>query len=394
MGLECPYYCIELNAHALIASIIKLRGNEEHNLFLPWLMSSQPCEAKFREVRSKEVSFSILEMQSSLRRIDTLASSSLQLEGKIVFPRHHKAILKSNAESHVPVSLPEDFEIEQAVSMALSEAFNLVEKVGLVAKKSSSFIPPSGLVPINPAEMDLEENEEYEDNEDPAEVEPEYDVENENEEFINELRDVEEDLFMVSSGSLGLKTFTDITITETCPYVIVTDCTNEPTIVKKSSLCWLLRSGNTKISSDRLLRVQESSLVKNSLCSKEIQKPSKEPVISVADWCAFRSEDGSFVVGRVLAFRYMSGTTRKNQVYSRLDAPTEAPETNARGLGCLCSWFKIQKNLLLSPMSMELHCYYNIENYLCSLPRPKVVRKSSLKLTCSLQAIKQFLFVI
>lgn len=54
------YLCVELNAHALIVIITKFRDSENHNLFLPWLMSSQPCEATFRDLRSRESSFSIL----------------------------------------------------------------------------------------------------------------------------------------------------------------------------------------------------------------------------------------------------------------------------------------------------------------------------------------------
>ncbi|KAK3932724.1 PDZ domain-containing protein 2 [Frankliniella fusca] len=387
---ENAYHCIEINAHSLILSIIQFRDSEEHSLFLPWLMSSQPCEATFRDIRSKQVSFSILEMSNSLRRSDTLASSRLNLEGVVNFPRHHKAIIKSNAECHIPVSLPEDYELEQAVLSALSEAFENAVKVGLVNKNSPFFIPTSGLVGINPSEMGLEED--VEESEDISVVdESEKESDESSEDLINELPDVVEDLHIVSSGSLGLKTFTNVTLTETCPFVIVTDSTNEPAIIKKSTLCWLLRSGNTKISSDRLLRVQESSLTDGqSLCSQEVALPSKEPIISVSDWCAFLSEDGSIVAGRVLNFRYMTGTTRKNQVYSRLEAPTVAPDKNARGLGCLCSWFKIQKNLTLTPISMDIHGYYDIDNYICSIPRPQVVGKV-LKLNCSLTVIKKFL---
>jgi len=118
--------------------------------------------------------------------------------------------------------------------------------------------------------------------------------------------------------------------------------------------------------------VQESSVVKNSPNSKEIENPSKEPGVSVTDWCAFRSEDGSIVAGRVFAFRYMSGTTKKNQTYSRLDAPTEAPENITRGIGCLCSWFKILKSQV-SPISKDIHGYYNLENYICTVLRPRVI---------------------
>lgn len=46
------YHCIETNAHTLIEMIVKLRSLEEHNLFMPNLFNSQPCEHTFRQLRS------------------------------------------------------------------------------------------------------------------------------------------------------------------------------------------------------------------------------------------------------------------------------------------------------------------------------------------------------
>lgn len=44
--------CIEINAHSLVRIVQELRDSNNADLFRPWLMSSQPCEAMFRSARS------------------------------------------------------------------------------------------------------------------------------------------------------------------------------------------------------------------------------------------------------------------------------------------------------------------------------------------------------
>ncbi|KAE8742486.1 hypothetical protein FOCC_FOCC011981 [Frankliniella occidentalis] len=388
------YQCIELNAHALIHSIIKLRDSENHNLFLPWLMSSQPCEATFRSLRSSQVSFSVLEMQHTLRRIDMAASSRLKLDNKINFPRHHKAIVKSNSVSHVPICLQEDFEIERAVSDALSDAVKNAKKVGLLQKSCNPTFPSAYHIYTSSSAMNIHDDEQEEDDDvegTPGDGHAETEAQQseaipDEEDNMDEVEDVMEDLLIISTGSIGIKTFNDVNPTDTCPFVEVVDGNGNPAIIRKSTLCWLLRSGDTKLSADRLLRVQAKAQTGKSLYRKECTNASKEKFVSVSDWCAFKSEDNSTVVGRILAFRYLSGHSKNNRAYSRLDAPTTAPEKNARGLGCLCSWFKIEKNLTLTSTNMDVHGYYDIQNYLCSIPRPRVVR-NKLKLSCSINNI-------
>ena len=47
------FKCIELNAHALIISLLTLRDNFEGKAcFLPWILGSRSCEQAFRSVRS------------------------------------------------------------------------------------------------------------------------------------------------------------------------------------------------------------------------------------------------------------------------------------------------------------------------------------------------------
>lgn len=72
------YVCIELNAHELIKVIEKFKENQTEILFLPWLMSSQPCEKTFRAIRSLTstystvVNFNMLEILQRLNRIQLI----------------------------------------------------------------------------------------------------------------------------------------------------------------------------------------------------------------------------------------------------------------------------------------------------------------------------------
>lgn len=69
------YTCIELNAHALVVVCLKCTNESQSKLFLPWYMSSQPCERLFRAVRSMTSTFSTVvnfSMLDILHRIHKL----------------------------------------------------------------------------------------------------------------------------------------------------------------------------------------------------------------------------------------------------------------------------------------------------------------------------------
>lgn len=63
------YACIEVNAHSLIQIVIKLRDSEQHGLFVPWVMSSQACEGKFRRLRATSDNFSISDLENNFSRL-------------------------------------------------------------------------------------------------------------------------------------------------------------------------------------------------------------------------------------------------------------------------------------------------------------------------------------
>lgn len=79
------YTCIELNAHALLVMIEKCRTNNNPEILLPWLYSSQPCEKFFRQTRSMtstyltRVNFDLLDLlqrRHKIHGINTIVSDS------------------------------------------------------------------------------------------------------------------------------------------------------------------------------------------------------------------------------------------------------------------------------------------------------------------------------
>lgn len=389
------YICLELNAHALINLIRKLRDSEDPHLFLIWLVSSQACEKFFGSARTMTsvlctvLVFSILELIHRIRRIDFIAESKHNLQDVIDFKSQKKSYQKSTGQPAIVTSLPEDYEIEVAVKEASELAFKRCVALG-IANRGVQCTPPC---PIRP-------NDAIQLTEDDAEIDDDlmtYDSDSDenctNEEIVenDDLNDVAEDLLMVSSGIMGMQTFNNVTVTPDSPFIKVLDGLGNPCIIKKTSFCWFLSSGDTKMSSDRLMRVQKSN-VSHSDKNKTTcltNKPSCEDEVAIGDWCAFTSETGSIMVARVIAFSYMSGKTWRNQEYSLLTAPVKPPDGSARrGIGCLCSWFNIAKNGKLSPVSMDTQGYYSIEHYICTIPRPKTVH-NSLYLTCTVSDIRR-----
>lgn len=123
-------------------------------------MSSQPCEQTFRKLRSTTtshcgvVSFSILDLQNHFRRIDLLSSTFLKLGNEFSFPRHHKAFKVSDVTPYIPTTLPENYEIENSVQVALDRAIKRAYNFDLI-KKNRSSVPEPNLRVISPTEVDM-----------------------------------------------------------------------------------------------------------------------------------------------------------------------------------------------------------------------------------------------
>ncbi len=140
-----------------------MRDAEEPELFLPWLYTSQPCDEICRKLRSSSTflysvtTFSLLDVQHKVRRLDILSELQLKLDKIINFPQAKKAA-KKREETVTNFILPEDYEIEMQVREPYRKASEICRKLGLC--------PPSR-PPI--CALSLEEflvDDEYEEDED------------------------------------------------------------------------------------------------------------------------------------------------------------------------------------------------------------------------------------
>lgn len=144
--------CLELNAHALVSTIIYFRDNGIAESFLPWMFGSQACEKIFRAVRSLSstystvVNFSMLELVHKINRINFQSEIINQLHGDFEFPREIKREKNANvADGNLKmIDLPSNEQMRETIKSAFEEAFDLTKSLSMRFESFSrrSFIEP------------------------------------------------------------------------------------------------------------------------------------------------------------------------------------------------------------------------------------------------------------
>ena len=90
------YFCIELNAHALIVYLMVVRNQINHiddGCFFPWLLGSQCCESTFRTDRitssifSTIINFGLLGLLHWLHQLHIQLALQVENSENISFPR-------------------------------------------------------------------------------------------------------------------------------------------------------------------------------------------------------------------------------------------------------------------------------------------------------------------
>lgn len=156
-------------------------------------------------------------------------------------------------------------------------------------------------------------------------------------------------------------------------------CNQKIIIIKKSSLCWLLDEGCDKISSDRLQRFISKNKTRTVEATSEnlTDKIEFKQSVNVGDWCLFlrdpKDSKGKdplhdFLVGRILAFTYLLGTA-KNREYSLEDCPTTFSTDKKSSVGCLCTWYFLNKAGNLRLVTNDNHGFCDIELYRLTIPK-------------------------
>ena len=134
------YLCVEINAHALILILHELQIRQQPELFLPWLFSSQGCEAYFRESRSassfecSQVNFTLKEfLTTRCKKVDAmLLITAKGMQEGLNFPRFRRPFdqTESPEKVFIPQNLPCIDLVEETVLRAKSDVEKELQKFG------------------------------------------------------------------------------------------------------------------------------------------------------------------------------------------------------------------------------------------------------------------------
>lgn len=251
------YICIELNAHSMLLMILYLKRNNMSNLFLPFLFNSQPCESFFRKIRSFTSTYSTVANCSIKEIIGRI--NKIQLQGDIAYRSDYQYPRSDSSSCTIENDyvLPAEKDILKRIIQSKKDAFIFARQIGLTTEKNIENIDFSCQIPL-------------------------FQPKNRACKAKIEQLPISAELFY--PNAIGLKNFChkfDAEIVpEDLPYVEIQCKQMEKCVIKKTSLCWLLRTDFDKLSSDRLLRVQtetrptrqknirKKKIVKNPRCKQ------------------------------------------------------------------------------------------------------------------------------
>lgn len=248
------YNCIEINAHSLVLILLYLKKTNQPELFLPHLYDSQPCEKTFRAFRSLTTAFSTITNCTVKEAISRLSKINFQNEithttsSAFVYPRVEK-----NSEQNFIHPLPTWLEIYNEIVFSKKSATITATRLGLINKRNEN-CELYFKCKINPhtSHFRSELNKQTQ---------------------IKSFVIADETFFVPDLKNIKLKDFNgklkSSTVDERSIYAEIPNATGKTSIVKKSSLCWLLRDESKKMSNDRLQRVKHCSKKRSSKKNKQ-----------------------------------------------------------------------------------------------------------------------------
>lgn len=232
LSMNC-FSCIELNAHSLVLLISYANEIEKPELFLPTLFNSQICESEFRKIRSFTTVYSTVANCSVKEILERI--TKIQLQGEIAYSTDfHFPRLDSCKEKLPNQNLPSFSQMIQEIMRIKKKAITDALSFGLLTKTEVASACKCMINPLN-----VKEN---------SKIRPKC--------ILDDVK--KKHLAEVSKTSLPnyTKHFVGKSIGETSPYTRHLLANGKELVLKKTSLCWLLRTDYQKISSDRLLRVR------------------------------------------------------------------------------------------------------------------------------------------
>lgn len=375
--------CIELNGHALVQLVMKFRNENKSDLFIPFLFSSQPCESTFRQFRSMtsiywtKINSSLLELFHTVGRIELQNYIMYYKAPGVIFPRQENKTSKMDFHE-----MPSDQEIFDRMNTARDDALIAATALGLKIPPEEDLSCKIPASEFRPEEL----NEEIDPLASHANKENAADAESLSVDIQNlHMEEMQEALS--ANPLLAIRDYSEqnIPLTETCPFIKVSDTKGNVKIVRKSSALWALTNSKSKLSNDRLKRVQQDAIERasgklnkieqvNSNVSPEVLV-SRQEMLNIGDWSYFvhgKSKKytqslNELYVGQVLGFKYIIGKTAKEKQYSRNNAPVNPNIASKlrRGIEVQATWYKYNENGSLLPIdSTAKHFFINIENYI------------------------------
>ena len=398
--------CIELNGHALILLMLKLRDKIPNgsDLFMPWLLGSQACEQTFRAARSMTGTFSTIvnfSLLGILRRLHRL-QVQLELEAEaqetgIHYPRveaHIKKVGYSMPKETTDLQCISNQDILTAINEAKNDAISAIRELGMNFndKELEEIISK----PLNETEDDDDKDDDDNDDDD-SDDDDNVDVDihddgraegvKADDEATKEKSFVDgEDLFKDISvlKKAGLieekacdtlqKKFKCIS-TSTIPMYMEFSCGNEQQQkkfthfievkhhdkifhIRKSTAVWLFQECE-RVSADRLFRVRSKQPYSSNFGPDTLQiksgidetsdLPQKLEVVQIGDVCVFLIQH-EWRIGKVLQFYYPSGKGQKSQQCKETSINLT---TNSKNIGVVCSWFSWHPPLSLQTYSLS-----------------------------------------
>lgn len=125
------YNGIEINGHSLLSILNKCREKKTPHLFIPALMTSQPCEKYFRRTRSMTstystiINYSMFEILHRAKRSLGVSTIMNEIDEYAQFPRK-----ESKKVQHIPTSLPSEEEVFEVITLALNDARDDILSLG------------------------------------------------------------------------------------------------------------------------------------------------------------------------------------------------------------------------------------------------------------------------
>lgn len=385
------YTCIEINAHALIEIIVKLRSNGQSHLFMPLYFASQPCEHIFRTMRSMgtanftKINFTLNELFHMIGRLE-LMQKIVYSHQDITFPRLSKDdtsdLASDSASDNIPKSspkstvniyaLPSDEEIMQTMLNARTKALEKAMEFGICLNDDDITV------------CDLQYSRAKDAESMAANLTAEMS------ESFDDLEDIDDELYDEHENASTNMTDSE-SRSETMVEVFESDGSKKS--ILKSTFLWMLTESKDKLSTDRLKRVRGSSNQDSVPTGKKFKSIDyfgdginilRCDGIKIGDWVLFKFNEimlqsssnnknqNSYLIGNVIGFRNLDENGHVKQSKARYMSTIPNPNENddKKVTEVLAIWYTCHEGKILEAYNGKL--VVSKDQYLATIRPPTV----------------------